>query len=65
MCPSLFLILIAAVEDDDLYFVQRRDAAGRLRLSGIQKVTAAMRQLAYDTPEDAIDEDLNRTDNGY
>uniref|UniRef100_A0A2N9HV05 Uncharacterized protein n=1 Tax=Fagus sylvatica TaxID=28930 RepID=A0A2N9HV05_FAGSY len=38
------------------YFVQRRNAAGRLGLSSFQKMTAAIRMLAYGTTADLCDE---------
>jgi len=45
-----------AVEAHDDYFVQKRNAAGKLGLSCLQKVTAAFRMLAYGIPADAMDE---------
>jgi hypothetical protein len=45
-----------AVKKHDDYFVQRRNAAGVLGLSCLQKVVAAFRMLAYGTPADALDE---------
>ncbi|XP_073119752.1 uncharacterized protein [Henckelia pumila] len=39
-----------------IYFVQRRNAAGKLSLTTLQKVTAAFRILAYALPADANDE---------
>ncbi|XP_062535428.1 uncharacterized protein LOC134204668, partial [Armigeres subalbatus] len=38
------------------YFVQKPDATGKMGLSCLQKCTAAIRQLAYGSPSDAIDE---------
>ncbi|KAK9072430.1 hypothetical protein SSX86_008864 [Deinandra increscens subsp. villosa] len=38
------------------YFTQRRDAAGRLGLSTNQKITCALRQLAYGASADQCDE---------
>jgi hypothetical protein len=40
----------------DPYFVQKRNAAGVLGLSTVQKCTAALRLLAYGTSGDAVDE---------
>jgi hypothetical protein len=37
------------------YFLQKRDAAGKLGFSSIQKVTAAMRMMAYGCSTDSID----------
>jgi hypothetical protein len=56
MRQPLFSRIVAAVEEYDSFFTQRRDAAGRLGLSPLQKVTAALRQLAYGAQADAIDE---------
>jgi len=47
-----------AVEAHDDYFVQKRNAAGKLGLSCLQKVTAAFRMLAYGIPTDAMDEKI-------
>jgi len=56
MRRSLFLRIVEAVEVHDEFFIQKRDAAMVLGLSPFQKVTAAIRQLAYGSPADAIDE---------
>ncbi|XP_039780505.1 putative nuclease HARBI1 [Panicum virgatum] len=45
-----------AVEEHDEYFVQKRNAAGTLGLSCLQKVVAAFRLLAYGVAADALDE---------
>jgi hypothetical protein len=42
-----------AVEEHDDYFVQKRNAAGTLGLSCLQKVTAAFKMLAYGVPANA------------
>ncbi|XP_062199648.1 uncharacterized protein LOC133902085 [Phragmites australis] len=52
----LFLRIAAAVEDHDTWFRQGRDATGKLGLSPLQKMTAAIRQLAYGVSSDAVDE---------
>ncbi|KAL5756358.1 hypothetical protein ACOSQ2_021104 [Xanthoceras sorbifolium] len=52
----LFLRIVNAVESHDNYFMQRSDAFGRLGLSGLQKIIAVFRMLAYGTPADATDE---------
>ncbi|XP_042962592.1 uncharacterized protein LOC122296860 [Carya illinoinensis] len=44
----LFLCIHSAVETHGDYFVQKRDANGRLGLSSLQKMTAAIRMLAYE-----------------
>ncbi|XP_019172667.1 PREDICTED: uncharacterized protein LOC109168067 [Ipomoea nil] len=56
MSRNLFLRIANAVKGHDNYFVQRKDRIGRLRLSTLQKVTAAFRILAYGIPADAADE---------
>jgi hypothetical protein len=43
------------VEEYDDYFVQKRNAAGTLGLSYLQKVAAAFKMLAYRVAADAID----------
>ncbi|XP_021735688.1 protein ALP1-like [Chenopodium quinoa] len=44
------------VVEGDPFFQQRRNAAGRLGLSPLQKCTAAIRMLAYGVAPDAVDE---------
>ncbi|XP_042957931.1 uncharacterized protein LOC122293424 [Carya illinoinensis] len=56
MSRPLFLRILNEVECNDPYFVQRRDNAGRLGLSCMQKVTAALRMLAYGVTGDFMDE---------
>ena len=56
MSRSLFLRIVEAVKEHDVYFQQRRDSLGRLGLSSLQKITAAFRMLAYGVPADATDE---------
>ncbi|XP_065860788.1 uncharacterized protein [Euphorbia lathyris] len=56
MSRTLFQRIIDAVTTHNVYFQQRTDAVGRVGLSSIQKVTAAMRILAYGIPADAADE---------
>ena len=53
---ELFLHLVHSVCVYDPWFVQKRDALGRLGLSSLQKCTAAIRMLAYGLPADACDE---------
>ncbi|XP_021755446.1 uncharacterized protein LOC110720703 [Chenopodium quinoa] len=55
MQRPLFLRIMNKVVEDDVYFQQRRDAAGRLGLSPLQKCTAAIRMLAYGMAADAVD----------
>ncbi|XP_042978992.1 uncharacterized protein LOC122309547 [Carya illinoinensis] len=61
MSRLLFLRILNEVESYDPYFVQRRDNArrdnaGRLGLSCMQKITAALRMLAYGVTGDFMDE---------
>ncbi|XP_021315224.1 uncharacterized protein LOC110434815 [Sorghum bicolor] len=56
MSRDLFKRIMKAVEEHDDYFVQKRNAANVLGLSSFQKITAAMRMLAYGVPADATDE---------
>ncbi|WOH02642.1 hypothetical protein DCAR_0522031 [Daucus carota subsp. sativus] len=56
MRRSLFVRIQAAIESHDPYFVQRYNAAGVLGLSSLQKITAALRIIAYGVPADAIDD---------
>ncbi|XP_062186058.1 uncharacterized protein LOC133889624 [Phragmites australis] len=58
MKRNLFLKIVAAVEEKDPWFQQRRNAAGELGLSTLQKVIAAFCMLAYDAPADSLDECL-------
>ncbi|XP_042942586.1 uncharacterized protein LOC122276741 [Carya illinoinensis] len=48
MSHPLFLCILNEVESYEPYFVQRRNNAGRLGLSLMQKITAALRMLAYE-----------------
>ncbi|KAF8408735.1 hypothetical protein HHK36_004803 [Tetracentron sinense] len=56
MQRSLFLHIQSAVETHDPYFVQKINAVGTLGLSSLQKITAAMRRLAYGVAADYINE---------
>ena len=56
MRRPVFLLIMKAVEEHDDYFVQKRNAAGVLELSCLQKVVAAFRMLAYGVPANALDE---------
>ncbi|XP_018810345.2 uncharacterized protein LOC108983230 [Juglans regia] len=56
MSHPLFLRILNEVEAYEPYFVQRRDNAGRLGLSSMQKITAALRMLAYGVTGDFMDE---------
>ena len=52
---SLFLHIKSNIEEEDENFVQKRNAAGVLGLSSIQKMTAALRMLAYGVAADFTD----------
>jgi hypothetical protein len=54
----LFRLILFAVEVHELYFVQRRDNVGRLGLTSLQKIIAALRMLAYGLTGDLMDEYL-------
>lgn len=56
--PLLEKILSQLQQHDD-YFVQKNDGRGVLGLSDIQKITAAMRMLAYGLHVDCVDEYVN------
>ena len=52
----LFLRILHTLQQRNYYFVQRRNAANTVGLSGEQKMTAALRMLAYDMSADSLDE---------
>ncbi|KAG6483148.1 hypothetical protein ZIOFF_059788 [Zingiber officinale] len=56
MNRDIFLRILNNVENHESYFVQRRNAVGTLGLSSLQKVTAALRILAYGVGADLMDE---------
>ena len=56
MRQPVFLRVMKAVEEHGNYFVQKRNAAGVLRVSCLQKVVAAFCMLAYGVLADALDE---------
>ncbi|XP_024012279.1 putative nuclease HARBI1 [Eutrema salsugineum] len=58
MNKELFLRIVDRLSNEIPYFQQRRNAAGRFGLSGLQKCTAAIRMMAYGTAADAVDEYL-------
>ncbi len=47
MRRDLFMRIHDAIISHDRYFVQERNAAGKLGHSSLQKMTAAIRMLAY------------------
>ena len=56
MSRSLFLRIHSRVEATKPYFVQKRNAANTLGLSSLQKITVAIRMLAYGVSADFMDE---------
>ncbi|XP_028105790.1 uncharacterized protein LOC114304841 [Camellia sinensis] len=54
----LFVSILRDIQQVNEYFIQTRDATGAPGLSGVQKMTAALRILQYDMPADAIDEHI-------
>ncbi|XP_075651383.1 uncharacterized protein LOC142621892 [Castanea sativa] len=56
MKRSLFLRIQSKVEAHDSYFVQKRNSANKLGLSLSQKITTALRMLAYGVSSDLMDE---------
>jgi hypothetical protein len=56
MHHHLFCLILSKVEKYDPYFVQRRNCAGTIGLSSLQKVIVAFRMLAYGVLTDNIDE---------
>jgi hypothetical protein len=56
MQVSLFQRITEDIVGFDEYFLQKRDAAGRLGFSPSQKITLALRMMAYGCSADSIDE---------
>ena len=56
MSHSLFLHIKSMLKATEPYFVQRRNATRKLRLSSFQKMTAVIRMLTYGTTVDLCDE---------
>ncbi|XP_028076400.1 uncharacterized protein LOC114278528 [Camellia sinensis] len=56
MSRCLFLLILSTVKAYDPYFVQKKDVVGVLGLSSFQKMTAAMRMLAYGVAADSVDD---------
>ncbi|XP_019160448.1 PREDICTED: uncharacterized protein LOC109157017 [Ipomoea nil] len=59
MRKELFLRIVNALQSRYEYSQQRQSAANVLGLSPLQKITTAIRQLAYGAPSDAMDEYLH------
>ncbi|XP_050108562.1 uncharacterized protein LOC126587529 [Malus sylvestris] len=56
MRRHVFERLLCDVQQVNPYFRQKRDRAGRPSFSPHQKVTVALRMMAYGSPADSIDE---------
>ena len=56
MRRNLFVHIVDALTKFDSWFMQRRDALGRLGLSIVQKFTAAICMLAFGLPVDACND---------
>ena len=56
MRRSLFLRILSKVEAHEPYFIQKRNNVKKLGLSSLQKMTAALRMLAYGVTADFLDE---------
>ncbi|XP_059663879.1 uncharacterized protein LOC132309603 [Cornus florida] len=63
MQRELFLRILNDVKAYDDYFIQKRDAIGRLGLSSIQKMTTAIRILVYGYVVDHCDEYIKIDEN--
>jgi hypothetical protein len=58
MCRELFIYIHDAIIDRKPYFVQKINAASKLGHSSLQKMTVALRMLAYGVTVDLMDEYL-------
>jgi hypothetical protein len=56
MKQHLFVRIMNVVEEHDDYFIQKRNAAGTLGLSCLQKVAAAFKMIAYEVLAVAMDD---------
>ncbi|KAH7833749.1 hypothetical protein Vadar_009341 [Vaccinium darrowii] len=56
MAKPLFERILTQLQQHDNYFIQKPDAIRAAGLSGIQKMTAALRMLTYRMPADSVDE---------
>ena len=59
MGRKLFLMIVNAIREFDIYFICKKDCTGTVGFSSLQKCTQAMRMLAYGAPAD-IQEDYGR-----
>ena len=58
MSRDIFDRLFDAVIEHGTYFTQRSDCTGKKGLSPFQKITAAMRMLAYGVCADSVDDKI-------
>jgi hypothetical protein len=58
MGTDLFKYIVEAVKLHDTFFEQRRNVAGLLGHSTFQKVTTALRMMAYGIPVYRVDDSL-------
>ena len=58
MRRELFLRIVDEVTAKNIFFKQRRDAAGQLGFSALDKCTVAVKMLAYGGPADELDDHL-------
>ena len=58
MSTDLFQYICGVVSQHDKFFMQRRSCTGLLGHSTLQKVTAAIRMMAYGIPADLVDDHL-------
>jgi hypothetical protein len=56
MRHPFFLLIVSKVENHEQFFVQERNAARTLGFTACQKITAAIRMLAYGVTGDYVDE---------
>jgi hypothetical protein len=54
MSKRLFNKIHADIVGKVPYFVQKKDAAGKMGVSSLQKITAALRMLANEVPSDIV-----------
>ena len=62
MRKELFLKIVGDMESNFEYFKRKFDSRGRIGFSSLQKCTSAIRQLAYGTNPDSLDEYLNMSE---
>ena len=64
MCKAMFLDICHAVAARNDYFKRKSNAAGLPGFATVQKVTAALRLLAYGGPADRLDEYIRMGETG-